>query len=57
MFEVDFRKVRVIDVHFADSLKQFGSVKGKFGLDRGEVTCWAEGTSANSMKNLVTSPL
>jgi hypothetical protein len=57
VFEVDFRKVRVIDVHFADSLKQFGSVKGKFGLDRGEVTCWAEGTSANSMKNLVTSPL
>lgn len=57
MFKVHFRKVRVIDVHFADSLEQLSSVEVKFGLNGRKRTCWAEGTSANSMKNLVTSPL
>lgn len=57
VLEVHFGKVRVVDVHFADSLKQFGSVKAKFGLSSRLLTCYAEGTSVNSMKNLVTSPL
>lgn len=57
MFEINFGEVGIVDVHFADGIIELGSIEAKFGLSAGEVTFSAEGTSENSMKNLVTSPL
>jgi hypothetical protein len=57
VFEINFGEVGIVDVHFADGIIELGSIEVEFCLSVGEVTFSAEGTSENSMKNLVTSPL
>lgn len=56
MFQINARKIRIVDVHLTDSLVQLSPVQRTPGLHIVFCTRTAHSVSENSIKNLVTSP-
>ena len=56
MLQINARKVRIVNVHFAYRLIQFRPIEDSLGLYRTHLTRTALSVVLYSIKNLVTSP-
>jgi hypothetical protein len=56
VFQINTRKIRIVDVHLTNSLVQLSPVQCAPGLHMLPCTRIAHSVSENSIKNLVTSP-